>query len=77
MNDRRERIPTKKELRRLLAEEPEAVYFDGTSVHDKTDGYWGDQIPDGLTITVCGPHPYAKRSWFASVKNEDGKLTVS
>jgi len=74
------RIKTKAALKAALSQDPESVEFDGTSP-------MGPQafrepatiatLPEGHTLSVCGPDPYTKRNWFANVKVINGKIKVS
>lgn len=61
------RIPTKKALRDALKATPADVAFDGTSFMGPQFSGRGTEIPEGFTLQVCGPDPYSKRSWYASV----------
>jgi hypothetical protein len=73
------RIKSKKALKQALSQDPASVVFDGTSP-------MGPQhfsrpatvaaLPEGYTLTVCGPDPYTKRSWWANVTMVNGKITV-
>jgi hypothetical protein len=74
------RIKSKKALKEALSQDPASVVFDGTSP-------MGPQqfcrpatvasLPEGYTLSVSGPDPYAKRTWDASVKVINGKIKVS
>lgn len=73
-----QRIKTKKQLREELASDPASVEFDTTSMFDKASGYSGNSFPQGVTLTVVGPDPYSKRSWYASVSRKaDGTIKVA
>lgn len=79
--DTGDRIPTKKALKLALVEQPAAVVFDKTSMLDSSglpEKIHGDSIPDGVKLSVCGPDPYTKRNWWATVeKKPDGSLKVA
>lgn len=69
-------IPTKSALKQALKTDPFSVTFYGTSPFTP---FTGDctSIPQGTTLTVVGPDPYTKRSWYASVTVKNGKVVVS
>lgn len=72
------RARTKKQLREALAADPTSVYFDGTSMFSHVTGYAAENVPDGTIISVVGPDPFTKRSWYASVQRlPDGKFKVA
>ncbi len=66
-------VKTKAELKR----EVDAVWFYSTSAFTPWNGLAKD-LPPGTTLTVVGPNPYTKRSWYASVTFDatKGKATV-
>jgi hypothetical protein len=69
---------SKKALREAVANDPQSVFFDGTSfLGPQFDGRPSD-IPEGVTLTVTGPDPYTLRRWYASVTRDaaTGKVTV-
>jgi hypothetical protein len=72
------RPKSKKALREALRDAPETVRFDGTSsMGDQFDGF-ADSIPEGISLTVAGPDPYTKRSWFATVtRSAEGKVKIT
>jgi hypothetical protein len=64
-----DRVGTKKVLRETMRLDPSLVTFDRTSEMGP-DAPWtftGDQLPPGLTLSVVGPDPYRRRSWYATV----------
>lgn len=67
-----ERPKTKKALREAMKAHPETVLFDRTAAFDGQGTIRGDELPRD-TLQVVGPDPYAKRTWYASIKN--GKVT--
>lgn len=71
-----ERVPNKKRLRELLAESPVDIYFDGTAMVKDVDGYRGNELPEGVILSVVLPDPYHDRRFYANVRNKGGKLTV-
>lgn len=71
-------ILTKKELRRLIAEDPALVTFYCTS--DFGSMFFGqvDKMPDDAILVVTGPYPYTDRRWHANlVRDATGKVRVS
>ena len=55
-----------------------SLRFDSTAMMGPRAGE--DILPATIgadTLSVVGPDPYAKRSWYASVTRKDGKLEVS
>lgn len=68
---------TKKALREALATAPGSVIFDTTAAFNPFAHYRATEIPAGVTLSVVGPDPYAKRSWYASVTFRDGRLVIS
>ena len=71
-----QRVKSKKQLRELLAENPAKVWFDGTAMIKDVRGYSGDQIPEGITLSVVLPDPYNDRRYYGNVENKAGKLVV-
>lgn len=62
------RAPSKKALKIALADAPDRVAFDPTSMFGSQGIIRGDAVPEGVSLQVVGPDPYAKRSWYATVK---------
>lgn len=72
------RIPTKKALKEAMATAPEEVLFDGTaSAFQSVEGYRGNELDPDVKLTVCGPDPYYRRNWWATVELVGGKVKVS
>jgi hypothetical protein len=71
------RVPSKKRLRILLAEDPASVTFDNTSFFDGKATFTGDEIPEGAKLSVVGPNPYTSRKWWASVWVLNGTIKVT
>lgn len=64
---------SKKALKEAVAQRD--VWFATTSMFD--GGVNMDAPRDGETLQVCGPNPYNKRRWYASVtRNAKGELKV-
>jgi hypothetical protein len=73
------RPTTEQELRDALAENPGAVVFDSTTALGPRKGavFAADDIPAGVSMSVCGPDPYARREWWLQVvRGSDGKPVV-
>jgi hypothetical protein len=84
------RVPTKSSLKRAVAN-GEEVHFDQTAMpqHGAIPGIASinefltaneqrtSRGLDRLELSVVGPDPYRRRSWYAAVKYNKGKATVS
>lgn len=74
------RPKSKTALKTALKDAPETVRFDCTAAVGPDAGrsdIMGNDLPAGDTLTVCGPDPYTKRSWYASVSlNSKGGIKV-
>jgi hypothetical protein len=73
------RIPTKADLRRAVTSDPADVSFDATSIVGGRDAKWSGratEIPEDITLSVCGPDPYQNRQWWATVTRKGDKVTV-
>jgi hypothetical protein len=70
------RPKTKTALKAALKADPSEVYFDATSFMAPVGGYSGDEVPSGVKLSVVGPDPYSKRSWYATVENRNGVVVV-
>jgi hypothetical protein len=71
---------SKAALKRALADAPESVEFDTTSMFDGGAGpYSGTELPVGVTLSVVGPDPYTRRNWYGTIVRNarTGKVTVS
>lgn len=68
-------IKTKKALKAALSQDPASVVFTGTSPMSPFEGTAQVAIL-GTVLSVCGPDPYARRNWYAKVRNTNGKITV-
>jgi hypothetical protein len=76
------RVQTKSELKSLIAQDPDFVRFDPTSMHpgsnNNGEDIHGGSIPDGVILSVCGPDPARNRKWYAMVtKGKRGGIKVS
>lgn len=72
------RVKTKKALREALRDAPNTVEFDSTSPMGPQFNGRADTMPGGgVTLTVVGPDPYTKRTWFASVKRDGSGFKVA
>jgi hypothetical protein len=73
------RPATEQELRRALADNPGAVVFDATAAFGSRYGsvFAADDLPPGVSLSVCGPDPYASREWWVQVvRGADGNPVV-
>lgn len=70
------RIKTKKRLKELLVADPKSVRFDKTALFDGAGTVTVAELSPGTTLSVVGPDPFRKRSWYASVQVVNGKVTV-
>jgi hypothetical protein len=54
------------------------IVFYGTSeLGPQWEGNVGD-VPEGVSLSVCGPDPYTDRRWWAQIsRSKDGKVKVS
>ena len=63
------RPKSKKALKEALAANPASVTFDGTSpMGPQHDDLSGTCVPEELILSVVGPDPFTKRSWYATVR---------
>jgi hypothetical protein len=73
-----QRVPSKKALKELLKADPSDVLFDPTSLFGDQAVICGDDLSaNGAKLTVCGPDPYLRRSWFATVERTEKGINVS
>lgn len=66
--------PTKKAFKEAVATNPNKVYISDPSIFDPVSGPIMAVVEAKGTIYVTN-HP--KRSWYANVKQKNGKLVVS
>lgn len=77
-----ERPKYKKELREAVktAEGRAELVFDCTSLFEGRDSIEGADLPkivaDGHILSVTGPDPHIRRSWYASIKATDKGIEV-
>lgn len=69
--------PTKAALKRAIKESPETVTFYSTSPMGPQFNGKADDMPEEHSLIVAGPNPYTSRKWFANVKRDGAKITVS
>jgi len=71
---------TKAQLKRVIAEDPAAVYLYDTTAPILGGPKWegtADTLPADTTFNVVGPDPFTDRSWYASVyRGRDGVVRV-
>lgn len=74
------RPASKAALKRALADAPETVEFDLTSPFNSVDGpLTGVSIPAGVRLSVVGPDPFTKRSFYGTIalSERTGKITLT
>lgn len=72
-------VPTKDAMKRALQDAPATVYFYNTSPFGTqlSGRVTGEDIPEGVSLSVCGPDPSKKRDWWAQVSlNGKGRVKV-
>jgi hypothetical protein len=76
-----ERPASKAALRRALTSNPGLVQFDTTSQLGTRPGSMAiDATTEDIgtnKLSVCGPDPYTKRKWYATVEVRNGKIQIS
>jgi hypothetical protein len=69
---------SKKALKDALNGAPGTVRFDSTALFGEQFNGSAGEIPDGVTLSVCGPDPYTARNWHANViRKPDGTIKFS
>ena len=69
-------IATKTALKRAAATDPAGVQFYSTSeLGGRFEGPLSE-IPAGITLSVVGPDPYTRRTWYASITRTGQKVAV-
>jgi hypothetical protein len=75
-------IRTKKALREAVKIDPSEVTFYPTAAEwfgpeTRWEGRLSE-VPVGVSLSICGPDPYTRRSWYAQVsRSKGGKVAVS
>jgi hypothetical protein len=68
---------SKKAMKEAIKADPSKVYFYTTSMFPPQWNGSAAELPDDLVLSVVGPDPERKRSWYASVeKRKDGTVIV-
>jgi hypothetical protein len=75
-------IRTKKALKEAVKADPSEVVFYPTAAEwfGEATRWEGrvSEVPEGVSLSVCGPDPYTSRRWYAQVsRSKDGKVKVS
>jgi hypothetical protein len=71
------RPKSKKALREAIAT-GQTVHFDGTSAFESFYLYDPLELAEGERLSVVGPDPYNKRSWYATIERKaNGRIVVS
>lgn len=69
---------TKSALKQAIADDPQRVRFYSTSALSARSSFTLDTLPQGQPLSICGPDPHQKRSWYATVQRlSTGKLHCS
>lgn len=71
---------TKKELKAAIADPAQhhLVRFYSTGALDARSSFTVDTLPQGQKLSVCGPDPHQKRSWYGTIERlSTGKLHCS
>lgn len=69
---------TKKELKAAVADDPQRVRFYSTSALHPRSSYTLDALTAGIKLSIVGPDPHQKRSWYATVERlSTGKVHCS
>jgi hypothetical protein len=72
-----DRLPTKKSLKDQATAHPETIVLEATSVFGNEYGGDALEMPEGVDVTIVGPDPHTKRSWYATISRSGLRLTVS
>lgn len=75
-----ERPLTKKALREALRDNPESVYFDSTALMGPRAGEIVMATPRDIGVdklSVVGPDPYTRRTWYATVSVINGAVKMT
>lgn len=72
------RPASKAALKRALADAPDTVVFDSTSMFDGGVQYTPESLPVGVSLSVVGPDPYTTRNYYATVvRGRDGRVKLT
>lgn len=69
------RPKSKKEVKELVASNPERVRLEATSIFGNEYDGPVSEAAEG-TYTFVGPDPYTKRNFYGSIVVKDGKVVV-
>jgi hypothetical protein len=69
-------IPTKTALKRATTDDPADVEFYSTSEFGNQFHGRLTEIPADTTLSVAGPDPYTRPTWYASITRTGQKVTV-
>lgn len=79
-----EHFASKAAIKRALADDPSMVRFTeiGTVANGFTDTHWSPEelaaeLAHGKTLTIVGPDPYTKRTYYGSLRASKGALRIS
>ena len=70
-------VPTKKALRASLSQDLTSVTLSSVGgLNAPFNGHVGNIADEATTLIVCGPDPFNRRDWWASLKIKNGKVTM-
>jgi len=68
---------SKKEVREVVAAEPQRVIVEATSMFGNEPEGPANELENGTTVSFVGPDPYARRNFYGQIiKTTDGRLVV-
>lgn len=69
---------TKKMLKEAIADDPQRVRFYSTGALDPRSSFTIDTLSAGQKLSICGPDPHQKRTWYATIERlSTGKVHCS
>jgi hypothetical protein len=71
-----QRPKSKKAIKEALANSPNSVTWEATSLFGNEFGGYASDMPEGRPIHFVGPDPYRKRNFYGSAVRHGDKFTV-
>lgn len=72
------RPQSKKAIKEAVQNDPTTVRAEATSMFGNEFGGTITELPQGTTVTFCGPDPYTSRKFYGTIsRSSSGKLVVS
>jgi len=68
---------TKAALKKAIKEDPASVAFYSTSPMGVQFNGTAEDMPEEHILSVVGPDPFQARNWYANVKRDGARITVS